>query len=141
MRRLIAIQMVNNDVRKPASHAGGVSPIPGLLRPCKGCLGCADAGNANYARVVRCLMDKLQQLRAVPPDMDYLEPLNDVHLADCVEAALAAGNMARDLQRGTLPTWAGLEGGAATEDDVVVQWLARAAEMQARTASTEAMYA
>jgi hypothetical protein len=59
--------------------------------------------------------------------------LNDEHLGDVVESALAAANAAADKHEDRWRTWAALRGGAHCKGDSVTEWICRAVAWECRT--------
>ena len=51
---------------------------------------------------------------------------NDEHLADLIEAALAAADAAAAVEAETFRSWVELQGGAHGQGDEVTQWLVKA---------------
>ena len=88
--------------------------------------GVADPGNALYANVVRRLLLPWGH-RATEVCTAWawwnLCRLNEEHLADVAEAALAAANAAADRQEGVVRTWRGLRGGVWGRGDMATAYL------------------
>ena len=66
--------------------------------------------------------------------VQHITSFNDKHLADLIEASLAAADMASALERGAVPSWATLVGGAHGSGDEVTAWLVRAVYWQVQKA-------
>jgi hypothetical protein len=112
--------------RKLASHCGGVPPRPPQLMAFKDTPNVADPGNAIYSRIVRKLFQNTS-LSVTPPrqasQIDHIKQFNDEHLADLVEAALAAADMAAAFESGKQRSWSTLIGGSHGDGDNVSAWL------------------
>ena len=126
LRRLTLIsdhEVVPREVRKRASHCGGVMPRA-YLAAFEDTPLCADPGNQAYAVIVDRLIAECQQEVAVHADIqmrqqiDALQNFNWEHKGDVVEAALAAACYACNAQMRTEMTWEGLAGGTHAEGDL-----------------------
>ena len=128
VRRMVIIASLPPRLRKDASHCGGVRPGAGL-RPFADTPLVADPTNRVYAAAARSLLDRglhgriLAETGVRADGLALLCRLNEEHLADVVEAALAAANAAADHEQGMPRTWAGLRGGVWGRGDVVSDYL------------------
>ena len=117
---------IDADIRKQASHCGGVPPEPARgLKACKGTEFVADPGNKVYFHVVRKLLDKCEALRATAPQslvdqIDHLAGMAQGLRGDCIEAALAAAEYAHRVEHGKPITWKWLIGGAYATGDLPI---------------------
>lgn len=114
--------------RKLASHCGGVPPRPPQLLAFADTPNVADPGNAIYSQIVRKLFKKTD-LSVTPPrqaaQIEYIKQFNDEHLADLVEAALAAADMVAAFESGQQRSWSTLTGGSHGHGDIVSPLLVR----------------
>ena len=126
LRRLTLIsdyEVVPRELRKLASHCGGVEPNQ-FLAAFVDTPRCADPGNRAYGVIVDRLIAECQQEVAVHADIqmrqriDALQNFNWEHKGDVVEAALAAACYACNAQMGTEMTWEGLAGGTHASGDL-----------------------
>ena len=120
--------LLSKDLRKAASHCGGVQPAPNLAS-FKDTPYLADAGNACYAKVVRKLLGAQatrEAMREEAQHIDKISKLNDNHMGDLIEASLAAANYAFCIERGEAHEWGSLCGGSYATGDYVTMWLVRA---------------
>jgi hypothetical protein len=129
LRRLCIIQNQPRELRKMASHCGGITPNDAYgVHAFKDTPGVADAGNAIYAAFVDRLLDYGNEAAADVDSwkIEQLKGLNAEHKGDLVEAALAAANAAAAKERGLEWTWVSLQGGACGVADDVTRFIERA---------------
>lgn len=121
--------IIPKTMRKSASHCGGVPPKEPVLPGFTESPLVADPSNAVYAKIVRRLF-KLVQLSTATgqqaAQVEHIKAFNDEHLADLIEAALAAADMAAAFETSTPRSWATLIGGAHGSGDAVTEWLVSA---------------
>ena len=89
----------------------------------------ADPSNAVYAKIVRRLLNEVHPTTATTlqvAQVEHIKTFNDEHLADLVEAGLAATDMADAFESNTTRSWTTLVGGAHGSGDAVTEWLVRA---------------
>ena len=126
--------IVSKQIRKRASHCGGVPPNESLAAfPETPWL--ADPGNEVYGRIVRRLfMSQVAQDASEEEGarIYHISNFNDEHLGDLVEAALAAANVAACIEKGSPHEWRTLCGGAHADGDTVTRFLVRAVHWECR---------
>ena len=111
-------EVVPKEVRKQASHCGGVEPRSPLLEAFQDTPKLADPGNRAYSVLVDMLLDRTRDEVAFCADVQtqvriqVLEMFNMEHKGDVVEAALAAADYAYKVQEGIAMRWEDLRGGA-----------------------------
>jgi hypothetical protein len=125
LRRLVLVAAMNPQVRKQASHAGGIPPAPGKPGFASTPL-CRDPGNAVYAKVVQHLLKLLKHLGT--ESAEHLMSLNTEHQADVMEAALAAADSAWRFSTRTRASYGDVRGGACEPGDEVTPFLVKLVE-------------
>ena len=132
LHRLAAIgdhTLVPKTCRKNASHCGGVPPDDKLLKAFKDTPFVADPGNKIYSSILRKLLATVNKEKCTSTQLSQMYNIvrwNDEHLADLIEAALAAADAAAAFEAKTVRSWAELQGGAHGQGDEVTQWLVKA---------------
>ena len=117
-------EVVPKEVRKQASHCGGVEPRLPLLEAFQDTPKLADPGNRAYSVLVDMLLDRTRDEVAFCADVQtqvriqFLQTFNMEHKGDVVEAALAAADCAYKKQEGVPMMWEELEGGAHADGDL-----------------------
>ena len=117
-------EVVPKEVRKQASHCGGVEPRLPLLEAFQDTPKLADPGNRAYSVLVDMLLDRTRDEVAFCADVQtqvriqVLQTFNMEHKGDVVEAALAAADYAYKRQEGVPMMWEDLQGGAHADGDL-----------------------
>ena len=117
-------EVVPKEVRKQASHCGGVEPRLPLLEAFQDTPKLADPGNRAYSVLVdRLIYETRNEVDtyadiATPVRIQALQLFNMEHKGDVVEAALAAADYAYKTQKGVPMMWEDLQGGAHADGDL-----------------------
>lgn len=93
----------------------------------------ADAGNLIYSKIVRALFVRADMSTGNDPDraaVDNIRSFNGEHLADLIEAALAAADSCAAAELGVPRTWSTMVGGSCGAGDDVTKFLRRAVKWE-----------